>query len=399
MGTFESSKNTTSMKLAFYYHVPYVYKNNQLYIASYLGVFIDALAEQVSELTLLIHVDPTEDMHFSDYAIQATNIRIINLGEKKSALRRTLFGRFGLKKLLKELASCDVLLVRGPSPLADKFRKVVSLKIAYLIVGDYAACATEIQRKSLKEKALATYFNYVNGRLLKALINSLIVVNSSELFATYQSITPHLHLLKTSTLVDSDYHLRTDFSLQNPIQVVYTGRIEATKGLFELVASIAELNAAGTDVHLKIVGWEIDPLKPVEKELLALAEQQGIASRIEFTGKKKIGAELNGMYRGADIFIIPSYHEGFPRVIWEAMANSTPVIATNVGGIPHFLHDREDVLLIAPKSSSAITTALKELISNDELRKKIALNGFELAQENKVATQAAKLIEIISRHD
>ncbi|MCO1498175.1 glycosyltransferase, partial [Limosilactobacillus reuteri] len=81
-------------------------------------------------------------------------------------------------------------------------------------------------------------------------------------------------------------------------------------------------------IIIDIVGWEEQGSFSYEKALKQIAIENGIGEKIIFHGKKEIGPELNTYYRNADIYAIPSYHEGFPRTIWEAMANSLPVIAT-----------------------------------------------------------------------
>ena len=82
------------------------------------------------------------------------------------------------------------------------------------------------------------------------------------------------------------------------------------------------------------------------------------------------------IYRESDIFIMASHHESLPRTIFEAMANSTPVIATNVGGIKYEFQDEVDIIKIDPKNSIQIYEAIIKLIKNTKLRKTIIKNGF-----------------------
>ena len=116
---------------------------------------------------------------------------------------------------------------------------------------------------------------------------------------------------------------------------------------------------------------------------------------VQFHGRKKIGVELNRMYFNSDIYIIPSFHEGFPRTIWEAMGQSTPVIATKVGGIPFLLDDKENSLLIEPKIVNEIVDAVESLISDEFLRRKIIINGYEKAKTVTLQNQSKLLISQI----
>jgi glycosyltransferase involved in cell wall biosynthesis len=82
----------------------------------------------------------------------------------------------------------------------------------------------------------------------------------------------------------------------------------------------------------------------------------------------------------SDIFILPSYSEGFPNVILEAMAMSKPIIASSVGAIPEMLAE-ECGTLIEPRNVSAIKNALSILIQDESLRSKLAINARRKAQK------------------
>jgi glycosyltransferase involved in cell wall biosynthesis len=150
---------------------------------------------------------------------------------------------------------------------------------------------------------------------------------------------------------------------------------------------------------LNIVGWEQDNVaRPVENKMIALAKNLGIEKQLIFHGRKTVGPELNKMYQQADVYVIPSYHEGFPRTIWEAMANSLPVIATKVGGIPAYLTHEKNAILIEPKSIQEIVLGIKKVIENKPLRKNLIENAIELAKENTLEVQTKKMIDIINEY-
>ena len=180
--------------------------------------------------------------------------------------------------------------------------------------------------------------------------------------------------------------------------MLYTGRIDPAKGLFELVNAVKELIVRGYNIRFNIVGWEDGKNQPVEKALLNKAFELGIEENFIFHGRKTVGEELNHFYRMADIYVIPSYHEGFPRTIWEAMANSLPVVATNVGGIPAYLQDGENALLIQPFSVDSIVKAVVSLIEEKNIRQKIISAGLKLAKENTLEIQSKNIVSIIAKH-
>ena len=85
-------------------------------------------------------------------------------------------------------------------------------------------------------------------------------------------------------------------------------------------------------------------------------------------------------------------NEGFPRTIWEAMAHSMPVVATKVGSIPFFLNDNDNCLLIKPKSVKKLYNAIKKIINDKNLRKKIIKNGFKLASEQTIENRSKEMV-------
>ena len=166
--------------------------------------------------------------------------------------------------------------------------------------------------------------------------------------------------------------------------------------MVELLNAFSEITKSKTNVHLNIVGWEDDPKIPVESELKILAKKLNIEASITFHGFKNVGHELNEMYRMADIYILPSYHEGFPRTIWEAMANSLPVICTSVGSIPLELENEHDALIVQPKSVQEIQKAINRLLKNPSMRRSFIKNGRIKASHNTLEIQTKNLIKLIS---
>jgi glycosyltransferase involved in cell wall biosynthesis len=384
------------MNLAFYYHIPITKDSSgQLTIPSYLGVFIDSLASFVNHLYLVMHESDNYNAE-ADYTLKSENITWVNLGRKTPAWHRSLYHKKILKKKLAEVVNCDVMLVRSPSPLAPYFAKYLNKpRLIFMIVGDYSDSVSNMKATTLRQKLIKFYLTYNHQLFEQAIEQTDVVVNSSQLYDQYKTKAKSIHQIRTTTLSTSDFYVKENLVLSSPINLVYTGRIDPQKGLFELVEATSMLNKEGYDVVCNMVGWEPDMDEPVKKALVAHAKAQDIEHKVIFHGKKKVGEELNAMYRMGDMYVIPSYHEGFPRTIWEAMANSLPVIATTVGSIPGFLKHQEDALLIEPKNVQAICDAVVTLMNNKELRERMITRGQLLAQVNTLENQSQKLVEIL----
>lgn len=389
------------MKLAFHYHTPLAVVDGRMCLPGYMGLFVDAVASEVDELHLILHEAEGAGVENADYVLQGENISWTSLGKKTPAWHRSLRNRSILKPLKTIGSEVDVLLLRSPSPLAPFFSRVDSMrgKIAYMVVSDYGIGANFVAGNGIRSRLVRAYSRWIDYLFKRCLANQLVIANSREIYETLSPLTPFIHEVKTTTLSDGDFYEREDTCLGEPIRLLFTGRIVMDKGLREIVQATARLVAEGIPVESHFVGWEDDRRNPVQTELSRVGEELGIQARLKFHGRKQVGPELNEMYRMSDIYVLPSYHEGFPRTIWEAMANGLPVVASKVGSIPAYLNHGEDSLLIEPRDASGLAEQLKVVIKDRDLRIRIIRNGLELARQNTLERQARRLVRVLESHD
>jgi len=132
------------------------------------------------------------------------------------------------------------------------------------------------------------------------------------------------------------------------------------------------LMLASLELFNKINNWS---------KLKKLAEKLRIRDKIEWRGfvsYDKVPEALSEI----DIFVYPSWHEGFGRSIMEALAMEKPVVATNVGGIPDLINNGENGFLVEPHNSEMLAQKIKELMENKELREKFGKAGREFVSKN-----------------
>jgi glycosyltransferase involved in cell wall biosynthesis len=146
-----------------------------------------------------------------------------------------------------------------------------------------------------------------------------------------------------------------------PWNLLFVGRIEPAKGIPELVEAAEMLRARGFPFRLSLVGGG-----PLHGELLRrYGNDPGAPIRVHGVIDNK--AALYAEYQKADLFILPTHHEGFPRVLYEAMINSTVILTTFVGGIPGVMCSGANCIEIPSKDPGAIANAIV-LIAADPLR-------------------------------
>ena len=388
------------MKIGYYYHICVVKKNNQIYLPSFLSVFFDELAKHVDKLFLFLHEATTESQIISaDSCICSDNIIWVNMGKKTPAWHRSIFANLIIKRHNKYFNKLDALIIRGPSPLAPYFKNSDNLKykLVYMLVSDYKKGAEMIPVNNLRNLLVKNYVFHNDKKFKESLRNSLLIVNSTEIYNNHKHLSKSIFELRTTTLRNKDFYKRENSNLVNPIKILFTGRIVFQKGLINLIDCLNYSEKEGVKLELHIVGWEDSENKPFEKYLKTYAKSLNIKSQIIFHGLKSVGEELNAMYRMADIYVLPSHHEGFPRTIWEAMANSLPVISTNVGSIPIYLKNKLNALLVEPKDSDSLFKAIKLMVSDQKLRTSLVENSFQLVSNHTLEIQTKKIIEIISK--
>lgn len=117
------------------------------------------------------------------------------------------------------------------------------------------------------------------------------------------------------------------------------------------------------------------------------AQQLGIADRVTFTGHI---VDMDGIYSSIDVLTLPSFSEGLPMAILEAMAAGIAVIASNVGGIPRVITEGETGFLISPGDADMLARKIGTLIATPQLRLRLARNGREFVKQQFSAQKMAQ---------
>jgi len=155
-----------------------------------------------------------------------------------------------------------------------------------------------------------------------------------------------------------------------PVRLLSVGTIIPRKGHVLLVAALARLESP--DWHLTIIGsLERDPA--CVRSLRAAIVEHGLGARVSLPGEYPPD-RLPDAYRAADIFVLPSFHEGYGMVYAEAMAHGLPIIATDAGAIPDTVPPGAGIL-VPPGDVEALATALQNLIEDPQWRRRLGRAG------------------------
>jgi len=388
------------MTLAFHYHIPAIQKEDGIYMPGYLATFIDGLAKKCDTLICYLHTPIKNELKQMDYKLTSTNIELVSIGKHIGVFKRVLYSTQFIKQIEQDIKSrsIDLMLMRAPSPLLPFVTKVCidnNIKYSYLIVGDYVKNLKESKNiKPIKRFILNIFYKYNRYYQDKYSQNTLLFTNNPIIAQEYKSF--NIKEIRTTTLSEKDFYYDETFYKNKKLNILYAGRIEPSKGIEDILNAVKILVNKGIDVTFNLVGWDASKGEVHLKYLQNKVEALNLSKNFIFHGKKQVGIELFTMYRQSDIYIIATRgDEGFPRTIWEAMANSSVVISTKAGSIPIILKDKENTILVDKNSPEQISESIIELLQNLKLVNKLQENGFALAQTNTIEKQSSIVISKI----
>ena len=193
-----------------------------------------------------------------------------------------------------------------------------------------------------------------------------------------------------TTLVDEN--LVKDFDIaqkgNNTKKLLFLSAVTKSKGIMEALEAFQILATRKSELIFHIAGD--GAAMPDIKSEIELKKIQGISLLGYVTGNKKAEA-----FKNADLFIFPSYHEGMPNAVLEAMAFGLPVITTRVGGLPDFFEDGKMGLFLDNHNPEHIAERIQYLLERPELMKEMSEYNYQYAKERFYAGKVARRLEAI----
>jgi colanic acid/amylovoran biosynthesis glycosyltransferase len=172
-------------------------------------------------------------------------------------------------------------------------------------------------------------------------------------------------------------------------RILCVGRLVPEKGQTVLLEALATLARRGHRVALTLAGE--GPSRPALEEL---AQNLGIAAQVTFLGA--VGQEeIGALYESASIFCLPSFAEGVPVVLMEAMAMQVPVLSTHITGIPELIEDGLTGLLVSPGRADQLADALERLLSDPELAGELVVKARAKVLEEFDTQSSARLLSTL----
>jgi colanic acid/amylovoran biosynthesis glycosyltransferase len=179
---------------------------------------------------------------------------------------------------------------------------------------------------------------------------------------------------------------------RNERSLICVGRLSPEKGQAGLLQALGGLRASQPGVKLRLVGDG-----PERPELEKLVSELQLGDRVTFLGRLTETDTLAEIAR-SDILVLPSFMEGLPIVLMEAMALGVPVIASRVAGIPELVEDGRGGLLFAPSKWDELADCIRRLLTDQALYGSLAEHGKKkVADEFNAQKSAEVLTQLFTR--
>ncbi len=171
------------------------------------------------------------------------------------------------------------------------------------------------------------------------------------------------------------------------VRLLFVGAMGKLKGERDLLQAVRTLLARNMPLRLSLLGHGAETIA-------ALCRQFHLQLRLEHLGPVP-HHERYAFFRRADLFVLPSYGEGMPMAVLEAMAAGLPVIATRVGGIPELIDDGVEGFLIEPGDVLMLANRIAMLVTDETLRRQMGARARAKAQQFDQAVMVSRLTKEI----
>ncbi len=203
----------------------------------------------------------------------------------------------------------------------------------------------------------------------------------------------HNAIRPLATAIRADVEsLRQRYGLSENERIILSiGRLSKEKAHIDLIDAFASLRESNPELQARLI---IVGDGPERERLIAAANASTCAERIIFVGQV---SDVESFYAVADVFVLPSHSEGSPNVLLEAMAANVPVVATAVGGVPEIVENETSALLISANDPKQMAAAIKRVLGDEELAKRLTKNAAARITKNHSPEQHAKSLITVYR--
>jgi glycosyltransferase involved in cell wall biosynthesis len=294
------------------------------------------------------------------------SVRVIVTHKEVSALKRGVIYVRAIMLFLGILVTRQAALVHAHVAAHGSFwRKSTFLTLARIFRVPTILHLHASQIRDFYERDCGPFRRRVIRHILEHA--STVIVLSKRLQVYIGTIAPLAKTVTIHNFVDSaqiEAEAKRTSVERSSTLLLFLGDIGHRKGIHDLVRALPAVSRWIPEVRLVAGGrGDIDAVRRSAKEL-------GIEKHVLLPGYVS-GPEKFRLLAEAAIYVLPSYNEGVPISILEAMSVGLPIVTTPVGGIPDVIRDGEEGFLVSPGATDQLVRRIVELLSNENLRKRM----------------------------
>lgn len=174
-------------------------------------------------------------------------------------------------------------------------------------------------------------------------------------------------------------------------KMLFLGILGQRKGTYDLIEVLPQIFRKYPDAHIYFGG------DGEREQAEKLCREKGISDHVTFSGWVR-GREKERLLRECSVYVLPTYHEGMPMSVLEAMSYGMAVVSTCVGGIPHIITDGENGLLCGAGDPEGLERLLDRVLAEEGLRRRLGNCGVEkIREEFDIQKTVGKLKELYAR--
>ncbi len=294
--------------------------------------------------------------------LEKEGVKIYLLNERNRKKDYFLF--FKLARLLKQVKP-DIIHTHNTHALIDGTLAGIMEKVSCIIHTDHARQFPDTKHNMILERLLSKFvFKIVAVSQYSK--NDLIryeKMDVNKIQVIYNGVPNNKKIIETKKL-------RDEFSLRDSCPILgYVGRLSEEKGCQTLLAALPKIVEKFPQTKLLIVGDG-----PFRRNLEKKVKIFNLTHYVQFFGKR---VDVDNFYQIFDIYILPSFREGLPLSLLEAMSHRNPVIASDVGGIGEVIEDGKSGFLIESGNSDLLAEKVTDVLIDKKTMSDIGERAFQ----------------------
>lgn len=357
------------MKLLIISHTPHYLKHGSFYGWGSTVREIDHLASLFDEILHLApcHSGDPVEVHLPYTASNVSVMPVNPAGGDRPRDKFALLKRLPewTKKIREAMQDADCIQIRCPAAISllalflvrfGKIKKPCWVKYA----GNWTA-----------KKNVPLSFRFQRWLLKKNFHRGITTINGE-----YNQASPSVIPFTNPSLTHEVFHqasveIETKPLIQQPVHLLYVGRLEKAKGTHLIVPICRELALKGIDFQFSVVGGG-----EMEKELQEAIHSEGLDKKVRLKGWQPM-EKIWGEYQQAHLFILPSFSEGWPKVLSESLCFGTVPIASAISVIPLVLGKNKKGLVVPPGDVMGFVKAIQYYLEHPSQWQRASLSGHQ----------------------